>query len=55
MPAPSGETIHCTVSIGISVCNPDDDETSLIRRADEACYRAKQAGKNRVILADSAR
>ena len=44
-PAPSGETIHCTVSIGISVCNPDDDETSLIRRADEACYRAKQAGK----------
>ena len=53
--APSGETIHCTVSIGISVCHPGDDETSLIRRADEACYRAKQAGKNRVILADSAR
>lgn len=54
-PAPSGEVIHCTVSIGISVCNADDDESSLMRRADEACYRAKQAGKNRVILADSAR
>lgn len=53
--APSGETILCTVSIGISVCHPGDDETSLIRRADEACYRAKQTGKNRVILADSAR
>ena len=53
--APSGEPIRCTVSIGISVCNQGDEEDSLIRRADEACYRAKQAGKNRVVLADSGR
>ena len=50
--APSGETILCTVSIGISVCHPG--MTRLPDpSADEACYRAKQTGKNRVILADS--
>lgn len=55
-PSPSGESIRCTVSIGIAVCHPDDDEDSLMRRADEACYRAKQAGKNCVVLApESAR
>ncbi|WP_051453212.1 sensor domain-containing diguanylate cyclase [Dechloromonas agitata] len=54
-PAPGGEAIRCTVSIGIAVCQAGDEEGGLIRRADEACYRAKQAGKNRVILADSVR
>ena len=51
--APSGETIQCTVSIGVAVCRPEDEEWSLIRRADEACYRAKQTGRNRVVLAES--
>lgn len=52
--SPNGEVIACTVSIGVAHCRPDDNEMSLMRRADEACYRAKRAGKNRVVLADSA-
>lgn len=48
--APNGEYIRCTVSIGIALCRPEDDYGSLIRRADEACYQAKEAGKNRSIL-----
>ena len=52
--SPNGEVIACTVSIGVSHCRLDDNEMSLMRRADEACYRAKRAGKNRVVLADSA-
>jgi GGDEF domain-containing protein len=29
-----------------------DDEASLVRRADEACYLAKERGKNCVVMAD---
>lgn len=49
--AASGCTIRCTVSIGVAESVPGDTEHSLIRRADEASYRAKQLGKNRVVLA----
>jgi len=38
-----------TLSIGIAVCPTDaEDATELLARADEALYRAKAAGKNRV-------
>ncbi|MDB5823221.1 MAG: hypothetical protein JWR21_1925 [Herminiimonas sp.] len=42
-----GQIIHITASIGISVC-PDDglDQFSLMKHADVAMYRAKDAGKN---------
>jgi diguanylate cyclase (GGDEF)-like protein/PAS domain S-box-containing protein len=42
-----GQMIHITASIGISVC-PDDglDQFSLMKHADVAMYRAKDAGKN---------
>lgn len=49
--AATGEEIRCTVSIGVSRYVPGDTETSLIRRADEACYSAKGQGKNCVVLA----
>lgn len=40
---------HCTVSIGVSSAPSDAlDRQSLPRLADEAPYRAKQAGRNRV-------
>ncbi len=46
-------TVHCTVSIGVAgfprpqVNTPED----LVRSTDEALYRAKQKGRNRVVSA----
>ena len=52
--AQSGEIIRCTISIGVSRHLPSDTENSLIRRADDASYVAKQRGKNCVVLEGSA-
>ena len=40
-----------TASTGIAQAEKNDSVASLTRRADEACYRAKSAGGNRVIAA----
>lgn len=48
-----GESLHVTVSIGVSQLRPEDDDGSLdqvLERADEALYRAKANGRNRVEL-----
>ncbi len=37
-----------TFSIGITQCNKDDDIKSLLKRADEALYSAKDQGKDRI-------
>ena len=37
-----------TASFGIAVCKPDDTLESWVRRADQAMYRAKKGGRNRV-------
>ena len=44
--------IPLTASIGIGVCVPQNniDEKYLIRIADEALYRAKQGGRNKVVM-----
>ena len=40
---------HClTISLGATIHQPGDDEQSLLDRADQALYRAKQTGRNRV-------
>ncbi len=45
-----GQTISPTISLGVSSLQPGDTIDSLIRRADEALYRAKKQGKNRVCV-----
>ncbi|HEX5388317.1 MAG TPA: diguanylate cyclase [Burkholderiaceae bacterium] len=43
------EQIHFTVSIGVTAWQPDDaDIDATLHRADEALYRAKHGGRNRV-------
>lgn len=42
-----------TASLGVASFEPGDDLESIVRRADDALYWAKQAGKNRVKIAAS--
>lgn len=44
----NNERLLITFSAGLTLFLPDDTENSAIARADEAMYRAKKAGKNRV-------
>jgi len=41
--------INVTISIGIAALGADDDAASVIKRADQALYRAKHNGRNRVV------
>jgi diguanylate cyclase (GGDEF)-like protein len=43
-----GQTLHVTISIGVSCLQKGDTMTSVIQRADKALYAAKDAGKNYV-------
>jgi diguanylate cyclase (GGDEF)-like protein len=43
-----------TISIGVASVPPGGDLASAIARADQAMYRAKLAGRNRVVVADEA-
>ena len=48
----TGEPLAITVSIGIAALEGIDDRTDdILKRADQALYRAKREGRNRVILA----
>lgn len=47
----NGETASATISIGVACWNPDlDSPEPIIRWADEALYRAKASGRNRVCV-----
>ena len=38
-----------TASVGVAIARPEDSVTTLINSADEAAYRAKQAGGDRFV------
>lgn len=46
----TGQTIHITVSIGVAELLESSLE-STIKRADDALYKAKQGGRNQVVMA----
>jgi diguanylate cyclase (GGDEF)-like protein len=48
-----GAPVALTLSIGVVECQPQDGTASLLQRADEAMYRAKHEGRNRVVVLDS--
>lgn len=49
----SPQPIALTVSVGVAVYARGDSAQAVLQRADAAMYRAKQAGRNRVELADT--
>jgi len=52
MGTPFEEVGQVTVSIGIAACRPEDTSKTLVARADQAMYQAKQSGRNCVHCAD---
>jgi len=52
--APDGEMISLTVSAGIAALGVDEQPDSLFRRADNALYQSKAAGRDAITLAQPA-
>jgi diguanylate cyclase len=48
----NNERMLITFSAGVALRQADEDQATLIGRADDALYQAKRAGKNRVVCAD---
>jgi two-component system cell cycle response regulator len=42
-------TIEVTISVGISALGANDSAANILKRADQALYRAKRDGRNRVV------
>jgi len=48
----SAQDMQLTISQGVALCGQGDDCQSMLSRADQAMYKAKQAGRNCVIEQD---
>ena len=46
-----GEELHISSSFGVAEHEPDMENEALIKKADEALYRAKELGRNRSVAA----
>src|ERR1700693_2635302 len=47
----NGKIIRVTLSLGVAVWDANMESDDLLRSADNALYRAKNAGRNRAVLA----
>jgi len=52
---PLGQAGKLYLSAGVAGLRPEDDPVSFFQRADEALYRAKEAGKGQVVSANAPR
>jgi len=50
-----GERIEVGLSVGIARAEPDDEPGDVLRQANEALFRAKEAGRSCTVLADEDR
>lgn len=48
----NGSVVRFTVSAGVAELAPDEGMDSLLKRADDALYRAKSAGRDRALAAE---
>jgi diguanylate cyclase len=48
----NNERLLITFSAGVALRAANEDQSSLIKRADDALFKAKRAGKNRVVAAE---
>lgn len=46
----AGEEARTTISIGGGIYHPEEGLTAFVKRVDEAMYRAKKCGRNRVVF-----
>jgi diguanylate cyclase len=46
------EKVLITFSAGVALRRPHEGQSDLVKRADEAMYKAKKSGKNRVVVAE---
>jgi diguanylate cyclase (GGDEF)-like protein len=45
-----GEIVTVTISIGVTEYNPEEELSTFIQRADQAMYRSKRSGRNKVSM-----
>lgn len=51
---PSAPGLHVTTSVGLAKFQPGESVETLLTRADDALYQAKESGRNRVVRAGEA-